>query len=198
MYNEITVRLKCSIEEIKTILEDKGFKVNDKYKIEDTYYISNDIDITKLSIREILKSYILLRDITQYKQNDFNNSYNIVKITYKHKNIAINGEIINQEKCDCEIKDKEQGKNILKAIGYKEIMKITEQDIVYSKDELKIEIKDIENGDNLIEIETLDSNEEINTIEKLKQKIERLDIPIDKSNFFVKKAEIELKRVLEI
>lgn len=193
MSNEITVRLKCSIEEIKKILEDKDFKMTDKYEVEDTYYISKVIDITKLIPREILKSYILLRDIKQYESDNLKNNYNIVKITYKHKEIASNGEIISQEKYDCEIKEKDQGKNILEAIGYREIMTIKEYDVVYSKNELDIEIKDIVNGDNLIEIET---NAELNTIDKLKQKISKLDIPIDESDFFVKKAEIELKKLL--
>lgn len=196
MSNEITVRLKCSSEEIKKILEDKDFKMTDKYEVEDTYYISKVIDITKQIPREILKSYILLRDIKQYESDNLKNNYNIVKITYKHKEIASNGEIISQEKYDCEIKEKEQGKNILEAIGYREIMTIKEYDIVYSKNGLDIEIKDIVNGDNLIEIETIEDNAELNTIDKLKQKISKLDIPIDESDFFIKKSEIELKKLL--
>jgi hypothetical protein len=59
--NEITVKLKCSINEIQNILENKGFKLVDKFCLDDTYYISKDIDITKLSIREILKYCIKRR-----------------------------------------------------------------------------------------------------------------------------------------
>lgn len=196
MSNEITIRLKCSIDEIHDILENKGFKVIDKFEVEDTYYISKDIDIAKLSPREILNYYILIRNIKQYEPSEFINSYDIIKITYKHKNIASNGDIISQEKYDCEIKELEQGKNLLKAIGYKELMKTKEKNKVYYKEGLEIEVKDIEDGDNLIEVETVENNKEFNTIDKLKQKIRRLNIPIDESNFFVKKAEIKLKEVL--
>ncbi len=195
MSNEITVRLNCSIKEIQNILKNKGFKLIDKFSVDDTYYIPKNIEINKLSIDSILNSCILIRDIDQYDTN-FINHYKIIKITYKYKNIAPNGDIINQEKYDCEIKNIKEGKNLLNAIGYKRLMNIREKTVVYSKDSIKIEIKDIENGDNLIEIETLETNEVINTIEKLKQKIEELDIPIDKSNFFVKKAENELKKML--
>lgn len=195
MSNEITVRLNCSIKEIQNILKNKGFKLIDKFSVDDTYYIPKNIEINKLSIDSTLNSCILIRDIDQYDTN-FINSYKITKITYKYKNIAPNGDIINQEKYDCEIKNITEGKNLLNAIGYKRLMNIREKTVVYSKDRIKIEIKDIENGDNLIEIETLETNEVINTIEKLKQKIEELDIPIDKSNFFVKKAENELKKML--
>lgn len=193
MSNEITVRLKCSIDEIQSILINKGFKLTDKFEMKDIYYISKDIDIRILTPREILKQYILIRTIKQYEPKDFTNYYNIENITYKQKNIAPNGDIINQEKYDCEIKSKEQGKNLLKAIGYEEIMTISEKDIVYSKDGIDIAIKDVIDEDNLIETEC---NNEFNTIEKLKQKIIELDLPIDKSDFFVKKAEIKLKEIL--
>lgn len=75
-------------------------------------------------------------------------------------------------------------------------MNIIENDIVYGKDNFEIAIKDIENGDNLIEIETISNNSNIDTIEKLKTQIINLQIPVDISNFFVKKAEIELDKII--
>ncbi len=74
-------------------------------------------------------------------------------------------------------------------------MCIKEDDIVYEKDGLQLAIKDIKNGDKLIEIETED-NDDLNTIDKLIQRINKLDIPIYTDNYFVKKAEIELDKVL--
>lgn len=198
MSNEITVKLKCSVNELERILKNKGFELTDRFELNDMYFIKNDIDIEKSTPREMLQSYILIRDIKQYEAREFIKWYSIIKLTYKEKNIAQNGDIINQQKYDCEIKDTEQGRNILKAIGYKEIMMIKENDVVYSKDGLNIQIKNILNGDNLIEIETIDDNNKFDTIEKLKQKISELNIPIDERNFFVKKAEIEFKKVLEI
>ena len=70
-------------------------------------------------------------------------------------------------------------------------MNIVENDIVYGKDDFEIAIKDIQDGDNLIEVETVANNKEINTIEKLKKQIIDIQIPIDTTNFFVKKSEIE-------
>ena len=54
-------------------------------------------------------------------------------------------------------------------------------------------VKNINNGDKLIEIE---ETEEINTIEKLIQKVNEIGIPIYTDNYFVKKAEIELDKIL--
>ena len=76
-------------------------------------------------------------------------------------------------------------------------MNIVENDIVYGKDDFEIAIKDIQDGDNLIEVETVANNKEINTIEKLKKQIIDIQIPIDTTNFFVKKAEIELDKLMD-
>lgn len=43
-------------------------------------------------------------------------------------------------------------------------MNIKENDTVYEKDSLKIEIKDVINGNNLIEVETVDNNMELNIL----------------------------------
>lgn len=193
MSNEITIELKCSIDEIQEILINKGFELIDKYEMNDIFYISNDVDMKILAPREILKSYMIIRNVKQYESSVFITYYNIEKIIYKQKNIALNGDIISQEKYDCEIKNQEQGKNLLSALGYKEIMTIKEKDVVYSNNEIDIAIKDVIDGYNLIEIEC---NNKFDTIEKIKQKIIELDLPIDKSDFFVKKAEIKLKEIL--
>lgn len=87
-------------------------------------------------------------------------------ITFKIKNFDEAGNILNQEAVNCDIMEIEDAKKLLKAIGYKEIMNIKEDDKVYEKDGLQLAIKDIKNGNNLIEIET-EENEELNTIEKI-------------------------------
>ena len=103
---------------------------------------------------------------------------------------------MKQDKTECEIVNLQKGQEFLEAIGYKKIMSIIEKDIVYSNGVLEIATKDILNGDKLIEIEIGENNEELNTIEKLKQKLKELQLPIYDDNYFVKKAEIELKKIL--
>ena len=196
MSNEITVRITCSLQEMYNILQNKGFKITDKYNLEDTYYIKEDIDIKKQPIKEIFNKYILIRNITQFRPDNFVDSYNILKMTLKIKNIESDGTITNQCKKDCQIDDMGQGKAFLTDLGYKNIMTIKEKAIVYEKDGLKLAIKEIENGDNLIEIETEKDNPELNSIDKLKEKISELQIPVDTNDYFIKKAEIELKKFL--
>lgn len=196
MGNEITVRINCSLQEIYNILENKGFSIIDKYNLEDIYFIKNDIDVNKQSIRDILNKYILIREVTQFIPSDFIKKYNILYLTLKSKNIASDGTIISQDKRDCQIQDIEQGKEFIKALGYENLMTIKERAIVYGKGKLKLAIKDIENSENLIEMETIDNDPELDTIEKLKEKINDLQIPINTNDYFVKKAEIELKKIL--
>lgn len=191
MSNEITVKLKCSIEEMYNILENKGFEIVDKFSLDDTYFVSKEIDINKMLPREILKHCILIREITQYMPE-----LRIIKMTYKNKNIAPNGDIINQENVNCSIMSVEEGKKFLNVIGYNKIMNIKENDIVYEKDGFQIAVKDVKNGENLIEVETVNDNPELDTIEKLKKKINELQIAIDTNDYFVKKAEIELRKIL--
>lgn len=188
--NEITVKIKCELDEFYKIIEEKGFKVVNKFSMDDTYFIPKTLNLSKMKTREILSKAVLVRDI-RGKISD-----KITKqITFKIKNIDESGNIISQESVNCDILETEDAKKLLKAIGYKEIMNIKEDDVVYEKDGFELAIKDIKDGDNLIEIET-EENNDLDTIEKLIQKVNEIQIPIYTDNYFVKKAEIELEKVL--
>ena len=192
--NEITMKVNCGIKELCRILEDKVFKVVDRFTMNDIFMIPNTLKskIKELTSREILKDAILIRDI----ENQFKENRN-KKITFKKKEFNKNGDIVNQESINCDIFNIDEAVNFFQAINYYKIMKIIEKDIVYGKAGFEIAIKDIENGDNLIEVETVSNNDNIDTIEKLKTQIINLQIPVDTSNFFVKKAEIELDKILK-
>lgn len=188
--NEITVKIKGSLNEFYKIIEEKDFKIAHKFSMNDAYFIPETLNLNKMSTREILSKAILVREIKGKTSGKI-----LKKITFKIKNFDDNGNILSQEAVNCDIIDIEDAKNLLKAIGYREVMCIKEDDIVYEKDGLQLAIKDIKNGDKLIEIETED-NDDLNTIDKLIQRINKLDIPIYTDNYFVKKAEIELDKVL--
>lgn len=188
--NEITVKIKGSLNEFYKIIEEKDFKIAHKFSMNDAYFIPETLNLNKISTREILSKAILVREIKGKTSGKI-----IKKITFKIKNFDDNGNILSQEAVNCDIIDIEDAKKLLKAIGYREVMCIKENDIVYEKDGLQLAIKDIKNGHNLIEIETED-NDDLNTIDKLIQRINKLDIPIYTDNYFVKKAEIELDKVL--
>lgn len=188
--NEITIKIKCELNEFYKIIEEKGFKIINKFSMDDTYFIPEETDLEKLSIRDILAKAVLVRNIIGKTSNK-----RTKLITFKIKNFDKAGNILNQESINCNISETEEAKKLLKAIGYKEIMNIKEDDIVYEKDGFELAIKDIKNGDNLIEIET-EETKDLDSIEKLIQKVNEIEIPIYTDNYFVKKAEIELEKKL--
>ena len=184
--NEITVKIKGTLQDLYTILEEKHFKKIEMFSINDTYFIPQNLEMNKLATREILTKAILVRDITR-KMPEMKYERTL---TVKKKEIDLDGNIINQSSIDCEVLDIGIAKSFVEAIGYKSIMTIREDDIVYEKDDFELAIKNIVNGDKLIEIETNDKNPAFNTIEKLKRKLTEID------NYFVKKAEIESDKIL--
>lgn len=192
--NEITMKVNCEMKELCEILEDKGFKIVDKFTMNDIFMIPNALKtkIKDLTSREILKEAILIRDI----ENQISDN-KTKKITFKKKKFSKDGDILSQESINCDIINIDEAVNFFQAIHYYKIMNIKERDIVYGKNDFEIAIKDIKNGDNLIEVETVSNNVNIDTIEKLKKQIIKLQIPVDTSNFFVKKAEIELDKLIK-
>lgn len=188
--NEITLKIKCdTMDEFYKLLENKGFSIVDKYFLDDIYFIPEDLKLSELSIREILSKAILVRNCMRKKPE--------YRLTFKKKDINKDGTILNQIIYNVNILDKTEGINFVKAIGYKQIMQIKEIGIVYEKDGFQIDTKNIENMENLIEVEIVPDDERYNTIEKLKETLIKFDLPLYMDNFFVKKAEIELEKILK-
>lgn len=187
--NEVTIKVISTKQDLIKILIDKGFKSGREFSLDDYYFIPNNLDIDKLSTREILSKAIIIRYIIDEGKI-------IQKITFKRKNIDEDGNILNQDSINCDILNIVDAKKLFEAIGYSEIMNIKENDVIYYKGNFELALKFVEKGDFLIEIETKE-NTEWNTIEKIKKIINTLDLPIEKNNYFVKKAENELNKILK-
>lgn len=186
--NEITVKIKCDINEFYDTIEKRGFKNIDHFNLDDTFFISNDLDIDSMTTREILSKAVLVRKVTY--------DYKVVKlITFKKKKFDEKGNILDQQNIECNILEIDEAKRLLNAMGYKELMRIVENDLVFKKDNVQFAVKDIVDGDKLLEME-MGFNESFSTLSQIEEKMKELDIPICTDNFFVKKAEIELNKVL--
>lgn len=185
--NEITVKVTCSNDELIKHLTNKGFNEGRKFTLDDYYLIPKDLDIENLTTREILAKAIIIRYIVD-------DGKIIQKITFKKKNINEKEEILSQKATNCYILDFRAGINLFNELGYYEIMNIKESDVIYYKDKIELALKFIENSNTLIEIET---NDNFDTIDKLKKLVNEIEIPIEKDNYFVKKAEDELNKILK-
>ena len=104
----------------------------------DTYFIPEEVELDKVNTRDILSKAVLVRDIIGKMSNR-----RTKLITFKIKNFDESGNILNQESVNCNILEIEDAKKLLKAIGYKEIMNIKEDDVVYKKGGFQLAIKDI-------------------------------------------------------
>ena len=189
--NEITVKVTCELPEFYALLESKGFSPSDRFTLDDFYFIPNALNIKDITAREILSKSVLVREIRDPVKKRITR-----RLTYKTKEFNSSGEILHQTAVNCEILNTENAKKLLSALGYRELMRIVEDDIVYEKNGFELAVKDIHGGDKLIEIETEPDNSDLDTIEKLKQKLLSLHLPIDQSDFFVKKAEAALNKIL--
>ncbi|MFR3156218.1 MAG: hypothetical protein ACLTON_04625 [Christensenellales bacterium] len=185
--NEITIKITCSNEQLIKHLTDKGFCEGRKFTLDDYYLIPKDLKLDDLTTRDILSKAVIIRYIVD-------DGKIIQKITFKKKDINSNGEILSQKAINCDVLNYKAGINLFNELGYYQIMNIKESDIIYYKDKLELAIKFIENSNTLIEIETDDN---FKTIVELKQLVTELEIPIEKGNYFVKKAENELNKILK-
>lgn len=189
--NEITVRVKGDLESFYKTIGEKGFKVEDRFKMDDTFFIPENLDLESMTAREILAKALLVRVVER------ENGRLVKNITYKRKVFDEDGNILSQSKVECDILDVEDAKGLLSAIGYKEIMRIKESDIAFEKDGFSFAVKDIENGAKLIEAEADLNIEEMNNLDKIKEMFDKYEIPIYKDDYFIKKAELELNKILK-
>ncbi|MDD3187576.1 MAG: hypothetical protein PHD02_03845 [Bacilli bacterium] len=182
---EITVLVNTGLKEVQEDLKNKGFKLIEKYQLNDIYMINRDVDLSKLTKLEILKKCILVRDIVGIKK----------ELVYKYKNFAENGDILEQGKVKCQILDIEKGKHFMEAINYKELFKIFDESYVYSNDKIEIVVQFVNNKYIFIEFE--DNNNTYNSIEELKKALDMYNLPYNKDNYFVKKALIILEETIK-
>lgn len=190
--NELTLKINDSMEQFRNKLESKGYKEIEHFILYDSFLIPSELDINKLSIREIISKSLIIRKVEDITHNEIRKD-----VSFKIKKFDSNGDIIEQKSTRMKVTNCKEAENFFTVIGYKKIMNITEEDFGYEKEGIVLTTKDIKNGDKLIEIETQEGNENCDTIEKLRNWLSSENLNLDFSNYFVKKAEIELNKVLK-
>ncbi len=190
METEITVLVKVDYNTLKKELEKSGFQLIEEYELKDDYMISNDVNLTNLSKLEILQKCILVRDIVSIKK----------ELLYKYKKYAPNGDIIEQGKVECPVTDINKAIEFMKSINYKKLFKIYDKCVVFANEESELIVQLVNDKYIFIEMESecehIDRKYE--SAEELKKDLNRYNLPIDNSNYFVKKAELILSETLKI
>ena len=190
METEITVLVKVDYNTLKKELEKSGFQLIEEYELKDDYMISNDVNLTNLSKLEILQKCILVRDIVGIKK----------ELLYKYKKYAPNGDIIEQGKVECPVTDINKAIEFMKSINYKKLFKIYDKCVVFANEETELIVQLVNDKYIFIEMESECEhiNRKYNSIDELKEDLNKYNLSIDNSNYFVKKAELILAETLKI
>lgn len=185
---EITVKITCDYETLDKILKDKGFIIKEEYEINDDYLIDGKQKLNKMSNLEILSKCVLIRDIVGIEK----------ELLYKYKKYDDNGNILEQGKIKCPVFDTKKALEFMNAIGYKSLFKIYDKCIVYCNDKTELVVELVNNKYIFIEME--DEPEYINKkyedIKDMINEFNEYDLPYEKENYFVKKAEIILNEIV--
>ncbi len=189
MEKEITVLVNTDFDTLAKVLNKNNFVKKEEYVVKDTYMIDEKIDLFSMGNLDILKNCILVRDVVGYEK----------LLLYKYKEYKSNGDILKQGKVKCPISDIDKAINFMEAIHYKRLFDINDTCIVFANDDAELVVELV--NDKYIFIEMEDKGEyidkEYNDIKSMKDELLKYNLPIEKDNFFVKKAEIMLKEILQ-
>ncbi len=184
--NEITVEVDMDLNSLIKLLEEKGFILRQEYELNDIYLVNNnskDEDYLSTLNRCVLIRNILINDESRKL------------LTYKYKEYNDKKEIINQSKINIKIDDIDNTKLLFESVGFEELIRVNDHLYVYGTDKDEMAIQCVNNKHIYIEIEEkCGFNDRVyNSIDEMKNVIYENNIPIKNNDFFVKKAEIELK-----
>lgn len=185
---EITVRVNVSYEKLEEELKQNNFIKKEEYIVNDSYLINSLINITDMKSLDILKKCVLVRDIVGI----------LKQLLYKYKKYDSNGDIIEQGKIKCPVTDINKAMEFMNAIGYEKLFDIHDKCIVFANDKTELVVQLVNDKYIFIEMESEPQyiNRKYENVEELKDDICSYNLSIDKSNFFIKKAELILNETL--
>ena len=126
--NEITLKIKGSLEDFESFLIKRGFKITETFYLDDIFMVNKDLDLENLSSREILSKALLIREVGTEK------AVRDKCITYKKKEFDESGNILSQSSINLKVDNLDTAEKLLTAIDYKRLMHARENDTVYRKE----------------------------------------------------------------
>ncbi len=188
MEKEITVLVKTDYETLKKELEKKNFVKKEEYVVNDIYMVSSKLDLKNSKKLDILSKCVLIRDVVDIEKS----------LLYKYKKYDDKENILEQGKVKCPVESIEKAVNFMEAIDYKKLFSISDTCIVYANSTSELVVELVNDKYIFIEVENKCEyvDREYKDTEEMKEDLLSYNLPIDASNFFVKKAEIMLDSIL--
>lgn len=187
---EICLKSNVPFEELKSIMFNIGFKVQEDFQMNDIYMINKNIDISLDNKDVIFKDNVLVRETVGKR----------ILLVNKIKELDDNGVVIGERSVKCPINDSISGYNFLCSIGYKKAFELKDHNLLLTNGVNEIYIQDVEGLGTYVEMEQknlLLENTNGDTIDELVDSIKKYDLPLDYSNISVKKAVEKLKKICE-
>ncbi len=186
--NEITVEVDTDLNSLIRILEDNGFELKEVYDINDIFLINKNDKNNDKEYLSMLNKCVLIRNVIQKDKEK-------ILLTYKHKDYNKKREIINQEIINISVDNIDNTKLLFEKLNFEELIRLNDHMLVYGADSDELVIQNVNNKHIYIEIEAkcFYTDKVYNSIEEMKEVIINNSIPIKNNDFFVKKAEVELK-----
>lgn len=182
--NEITVKVNTTYDKLHDILLKNNFIIKEEYTVKDTYMINKEINITELNDLEVLKKCILVRDVVDIEKS----------LVYKNKEYDSEGNIIKQSKIKCPILDIDKGIKFMEEINYIKLFNIIDKCIVYVNNDNELVVELVNDKYIFIELESNPEyiNKKYTCYLDMINELNSYNLPIDKTNYFVKKAVLVL------
>lgn len=183
---EVTTRVNESLKDVEKKLKEQGFEFIRKSRIEDIYMTQKLDNLRKDNIIDILKNSVLIRYLLVNNKDVFK------KITYKNK-VYKDDVVISEEKINVNIDDIEKAEKLFDVLGFKKLVEVKYDVIVYKKDNIELAFQDVEKLGLLLEYENEKDFEGYSDGQILQEKNKMLEsirsFNIDITNEFdVKKA----------
>ena len=188
---EITVETKLSFEELDKVLKENGFVIKEVYDVFDKYLTKKE-DIDKSDCLKTLSKSILIRNVKDGNDKKY--------IMYKYKKYNKNNEIVKQGSIKCNTDSLEKAEELFNALEYYKLIEINDHITVYANDKTELNVQEVNGKHIYIEMEQTCNyvNKKYINVNEMIYDLESYLIPYEKGNYYVKKAEIELKEELNL
>lgn len=188
MEKEICLRSLVPFDELKRIMFEKGFEIQEDFQMNDIYMIKDDVEISLKNQEKIFKDNVLVRETVGKR----------VLLVNKIKNIK-DGNVISEKKIKCQISNKLDGYNFLKSIGYKKVFELKDHNLLLTNKVNEIYLQDVEDLGCYIEMESKNlkiDKSNGDSLEELVNNIRKYNLPLDYTNISAKKSLDLLKTIL--
>ena len=140
---EICLKSNVPFEELKSIMFNIGFKVQEDFQMNDIYMINKNIDISLDNKDVIFKDNVLVRETVGKR----------ILLVNKIKELDDNGVVIGERSVKCPINDSISGYNFLCSIGYKKAFELKDHNLLLTNGVNEIYIQDVEGLGTYVEME---------------------------------------------